>query len=192
MTKTKIHVLLLGLVLSAAAPLAVCADEISKDEQKLGSVSGDLDNDAVNPEKEKTVVDRLKAEFKVEDIRIQSLRDQKLGYGEIAIVLALAQKMPGGITDANVLAIMTLRQGPPVMGWGQIAKKQGLKLGAVVSKVKKIGTSARKQFTTETANRNKKERLEKSGRPDKPERPEKMERPEKPERPESPGNHGRH
>ena len=81
----------------------------------------------------------------MDDARVQGLRDQKLGYGEIGIVLSLASQLPGGIDDANVQKIMTLRQGPPVQGWGKIAKDLGLNLGKAVSQVKRTEAAVRKQ-----------------------------------------------
>lgn len=115
--------------------------------------------------------EKLKTEYKVDEARIESLRAKSLGYGEIKNVLAIAEKMPGGISDANVDKIMALRQGPPVMGWGEIAKKQGVTLGSVV------GKGAEKK-------------AEKASKPGKP---EKAVRPEKPSRPERPGKaeHGK-
>lgn len=179
--------LYLSVVLAfCAASFAAAAEGSSKDEQKLEQTSSDLDRDAAPPEGQKAVESRLKSEFKVDDARVQGLRDQKLGYGEISIVLALAQKMPGGITDANVQAIMSQRQGPPVMGWGQIAKKQGVKLGQVISKVKSVDAAARKHERTESKKREKgEERAERAGRPERPERPERAERHEGAGRPEN-------
>ncbi len=66
------------------------------------------------------------------------MRDKKMGYGEIAIALSLCQKMPGGATDANIQQVMAMRQGTPAMGWGEIAKKLGTKLGPAVSQVRNV------------------------------------------------------
>lgn len=120
---------------------------------------------------------KLKEEYKVDDARIQSLRDKKLNDSEINKVLAIAEKMPGGITDANVNTVVGLRQGPPVMGWGQIAQKQGFKLGSV------MGKGADK----------KAEKADKPAKAEKAERPEKAAHPEKAERPERPAKaeHGK-
>ena len=110
------------------------------DESALEGKAAALDKKAGGPEGEKPIVERLEKEFKVDDARIKSLRDKKLGYGEIAIALSLAEKMPGGITDANVDKIMSMRKGPPVEGWGNIAKKLGTKLGPVISRVERVGS----------------------------------------------------
>lgn len=114
---------------------------------------------------------KLKEEYKVDDGRIQSLRDKKLNDSEINKVLAIAEKMPGGITDANVDKIVAMRQGPPVMGWGQIAQKQGFTLGSVMGK-----GSEKKALKGEKPA--KAEKAEKAARPEKAGKPERVERPE--------------
>ena len=181
MKNNRTRLLLAGLFLCAALP--VLAQEKSGDEKKVEKAAMEVDGDAGKPEGGGLVVDKLKTEFGVDEARIQGLRDQKLGYGGVSIVLSLAQTMPGGITDGNVQKIMALRQGPPVMGWGKIAKELGLKLGPVISKVKKISAEARKQ-----AARIKKGEKGKMEKHERHEKPEKMGRPEKGARP---GTHGR-
>lgn len=119
--------------------------------------------------------ERLKAEYKVDDARINALRDKKYGYGEIKKVLSLASKMEGGITDENVAKITAMRDAK--MGWGQIAKKQGVHPGSINGKGPEKWTE-------------KGEKPEKAGKPEKAERPEKAEKPEKPARPEK--SHGKH
>ncbi|HBL17064.1 MAG: hypothetical protein A2X36_16590 [Elusimicrobia bacterium GWA2_69_24] len=183
----------LSLVLVfCAASYAAALDLLPKDEQKLAKLVTDLDKEAALPDGPGKVGSKLMDQFKVDDARIQGLRGQKLGYGEVSIVLALAEKLPGGISDVNVDSIMALRKGPPVMGWGQIAKKQGVKLGQVLSKVKKVEAAAKwqgKAEAEEMENMGKKaEKAEESARPEKPER---MDRPERPERPAKP-EHSKH
>ena len=154
--------------------------EASKEEARIEKDASALDKDTNKPEGEKMVVQRLEKEFNVDDTRIKSLRDQKLGYGEIAIVLTMAEKLPGGITDATVNKIMSMRQGPPVEGWGKIAMKLGFKLGPVISKVERVKAEAHRDI--EKVHREKVEKLEKK---------EKHEKVEKIERHERPGRKGR-
>ena len=154
--------------------------EASKEEVRIEKDASALDKDTNKPEGEKMVVQRLEKEFNVDDARINSLRDQKLGYGEIAIVLTMAEKLPGGITDATVNKIMSMRQGPPVEGWGKIAMKLGFKLGPVISKVERVKAEAHRDI--EKVHREKVEKLEKK---------EKHEKVEKIERHERPGRKGR-
>ncbi|MDA8245107.1 MAG: hypothetical protein M0025_13425 [Elusimicrobia bacterium] len=162
--------LLAGLLLGAALP--VLAQSKSPDEKKLDKSSLTMDKDAATPEGEKAVAARLTEEFKVDAARVQGLRDQKLGYGEVGIVLSLAQKLEGGITDANVQKIMDMRKGPPVQGWGEIAKQLGLKLGPVVSQVKKVSAAAHREAAAGMKKEGKMERKEGM----KQERHERMER----------------
>jgi hypothetical protein len=121
----------------------------TKEEKTLKKESTEINTTADTDKGAAVVVQRLEKEFGVTDTQIQALRDQKLGFGEIAIVFSLAQKMTGGITDANIQSVMTLREGPPVMGWGEIAKKLGFKLGPTISQVEKLNKETGKDLGRE-------------------------------------------
>ena len=149
------------------------AEEASQNEKDLGTAAASVDQAGSQGEGQKMVLSRLETTFNVDAARIDSLRSQKLGYGEIATVLALAQNMSGGITDDNVNSILAMRTGPPHMGWGEIARSLGEKLGAVISKVNEVAKGSH-------------EGIEKPERASRPEKPEKPERPEKPEKPAKP------
>ena len=123
-----------------------------------------------------------------------------MGYGEVNITLALAEKLvaageatslqsaltgttttvtnPDGTTTTTTSGGILALRGDG-MGWGQIAKELGFKLGAVMG-----------QGKTETATAAKAERQAKVdtrvAKVDRPVRPEKAERPQRPERPERP------
>jgi len=137
---------------------AVWAAE-SKEEQGLQKEAAEINTTAGNAQGEKVVIQRLEKDFNVSNDRIQGLRDQKLGYGEIAITLSLCQKMPGGITDANIHQVMTMRQGPPTMGWGDIAKKLGTKLGPAISQVTNVNKEISREMKHEA--KGDKEHMEK-------------------------------
>lgn len=156
----------LGWVTSAGA-------KAGDEEKKLESSAQAIDTEASQPEGRKAVVERFTSQFGVEETRIEDLRAQKLGYGEISIAFSLAQKMPGGITDENMDKVLALRKGEEgKMGWGNVAKKLDLQLGQVVSGVEKTQKPARP------------EKAEKTTRPEKLEKPEKPDRFFKPEKPE--------
>jgi hypothetical protein len=87
------------------------------------------DEEGSTPDGAEGVRDRLAAKFDVDESRIDSLRDEKLGYGEIDHALTLAERLPGGITDENVNHVLELRQ-EQGMGWGQIAHEFDTSLGA--------------------------------------------------------------
>jgi len=139
------YIIVSALVLTLTMLSAAWAVE-TKEEKNLQKESAEI-NATAGTEKGATVVtQRLEKEFNVTGTQIQGLRDKKLGYGEIAIVFSLAQKMTGGITDANIQSVMTLREGPPTMGWGEIAKKLGTKLGPTISQVKSVNKDTEREM----------------------------------------------
>lgn len=131
-------ILTIALALCLLAPGIAVSATVSSEERNLEQEATRLDKHAAAPQGEKAVSQKLQDEFKVTAAQVQALRDRKMGYGEIGIAYSLAKQMPGGITDANMNKIMTMRQGPPTMGWGNIAKDLGTKLGPAVSQVKNV------------------------------------------------------
>jgi len=118
---------------------------------------------------------------------VQDLRQKKLGYGQISILLALTAKQPDPTTAKTLSEIVAMRQGGT--GNGRLAKELGYKsLGAVIKSVKAtetgVGTVSASARTEKAEKPGKPEKIEKVEKPDRPDRPEK---PEKPERPEKPG-----
>lgn len=110
----------------------------SKDERNLEKEIAGLDKTATEPGGEQAVLARIEQDFKIAPERVRGLRTKGLGYGEIITMLSLAQKMPGGVADENIDRIRSLRQGPPPLGWGMVAKQVGAKLGMTVSRVKRV------------------------------------------------------
>lgn len=116
----------------------------TKDEKNLEREISRLSRTASEPRGEQAVAGRIAANLKVAPEKIQGLLGRGLGYGEVAAVLAIARRMTGGITDANIERVLALRQGPPVLGWGAIAKQAGVKVGTAVSQIRKISNEARR------------------------------------------------
>ena len=139
------YIIISTLLLSLAAAGTVLAAE-TREEKNLNKEAAAISATAKTSQGEKVVVGRLEKEFNVTDTRIRGLRAKKLGYGEISIVLSLAQKMSGGTTDANIQQVMTLRQGPPRMGWGEVCKKLGAKLGPMVSQMRTMNRETRREM----------------------------------------------
>ncbi len=166
--KTVLFAFAVSVVLTLAGMTSAAT---SKTEKKLGTDITAINKMGSEDKGGAVVMQRLEKEFNVTDTQITSLRDQKLGYGEISTVFALAQKM-GGITDANISKIMTLRQGPPVMGWGEIAKKLDLKLGSVVSSVHKVESSSERMIAqeekTDHGGMDRTDRMDRMDRTDRP------------------------
>lgn len=96
---------------------------------------------------------------------VQNLRQQKLGYGEISILLALTAGQPDPTTAKSLNGILGLRQ--VGAGWGKIARHLGYpSLGAVNKSVKATEAGVEKVSASGKA--------EKVGQIDKPERAEKV------------------
>jgi hypothetical protein len=121
---------------------------------------------------------------------------KKMGLGNVNIALALAE---ASLNDRNITNPTTtqlrdtlvgtkttdgiLQMRADGMGWGQIAKELGFKLGEVV------GKAPSKSTDTAQSSSAKAERV--SARADKPDRPAKIERPDRPSRPDRPERAGK-
>ncbi len=171
--KRSLLILIVGVIAALAGTGTAWAD-LSKAEKNLERESKRLNDTAAKPDGEKAVLRKIEAEFKVSDAQVQALRDRKLGYGEIAVVLSLAQKMPGGVIEVNVQKVLSMRQGPPVAGWGQVARQLGIKLGATVSQVKKMNNDSNREIKKDHA------RAGKAGKKAQKEQPQEKKDPETP------------
>ena len=164
------------------------------DVEEVTDEMDDINDDASTAAGEAAVVGKIVNEFGVDETLVQDLRAQKLGYGEITLALSLAERLPGGITDENLDKVLDLRQGPPVQGWGNVAKSLELSLKPSKAKLEKVGEAAVKKgddAKKEGVKQEKTEKVEKAEKTQKHERIEKMERVEKPERPERPERGGK-
>jgi hypothetical protein len=147
--KRSMYMIISMLVLSLTMLGAAWAAE-SKEEINLRKDAAAIDTTAGHAQGEKVVVQRMKTDFSVTDAQVQGMRDKKMGYGEISIVLSLCKKMPGGATEANIQQVMTMRQGPPIMGWSEVAKKLGTTLGPAVSQVRNVHREVNREMKHET------------------------------------------
>ena len=170
----------------AASPVVFASTDIEVTiEQEVVIIN----DEASAPEGEAAVIGKIEKEFNVDESVIAGLRGQKLGYGEISIALSLAERLPGGITAENIDRIISMRQGPPVEGWGNIARDLDLSLKPAAGHLEKVSAGAKKEPATHE-NRTKleraakPERVEKAQRPERVERVERLERIERPDRPE--------
>ena len=173
MKNTKLRLLLAGLFLCAAG-MPVFALEKSPDEQRLEAAARELDKKY--SEGQQRVEEKISAEFGVAEGLVMGLRYKKMRYGEIAIALGLAQGLHRIIKDEDLHKIVVLRRGPPVMGWGRIAGDLGLKLGPVISKVRKLSGEVRKG---EKADKAKEDKIAKEEKDKDAKMAEKMARPGK-------------
>lgn len=169
-----VSLLMLGNVVSVA-----WADE----EQTLTQKAAAL-NTTTSAQQKGARVQALAKQFKVSEARVTELRNQKMGWGEITISLAMAEHLSATsktplTTEQALTKIEQLRS--EKIGWGKIALDLGFKLGPVVSAVE------RGEKTIHTADREAGVRMEQSTRAEKAERAERAERPVHVDRPERPG-----
>jgi hypothetical protein len=175
-------------VVFAISPVIAATDiEVTMEEEAVT-----INEEAALPDGEPAVIGKIKKEFDVDEALISDLRAQKLGYGEITIALSLAERLPGGINDENIEKILSMRQGQPVEGWGNIARELGLKLNPSAERLERVSDETavenaemeRPERTTRVERTGKPERVEKVEKLERVERVERVERIERPERPE--------
>jgi hypothetical protein len=164
----------------------------STDEATLEATAKTIDQDSANKGHAKHVA-TLARQFQLTPEEIQELRAKKQGWGEITIQLAMAQHL--STTDATtyptlqsaLVKIESLRG--EKMGYGNIAKELGFKLGPVVNDAKQVRNELARDLRAERVQ--KAEKLEKTERAERTERPTRPERPERPQRPDKPERLGR-
>lgn len=131
---------------------------------------------ATTPDGRRRVAETIARQFGVPEKVVSGLRARRMGYGEVTIALALSQQLmrrEKGLSQTQAIdKVVALRKSG--MGWGVVARDLGLKLGDVVSEVKKADAQVARHDTTKIA------KAEKPARPEKPGKLEKMDRPEKP------------
>jgi len=177
-----------------AGPLATLAaddaKDIQKNEQRLQANVKKLDADAARaattPEGQRRLDERLAKQFNVDSSIVTGLRGRHFSYGQATIALALSQQLmkqdPTLTQQAALDKIVAERQAEK--GWGVIAHDMKLKLGDVMSAVKKADKAAdHVAGKPDKADQN----VAKIDKPDKPEKVDKPDKPEKPARPEKPG-----
>lgn len=173
---------------AAKAPAAPAAKPLTDAERKtveeLQAEQKRLDTDsarvmAATTDGRHRVTETIAKQFGVPDKVVDELRARKMGYGEVTIALALSQQlMKKGLGQQQAIdKIVGMRKSG--MGWGVVARDLGLKLGGVISDVKKADKQLAKLDTVKTA---RAEKVEKAAKAEKPGKPEKMERPTKPEK----------
>src|SRR5438128_2007937 len=183
-----------GLLMAGVAltfPVAVAAEDVKDQnhERQLQADAQQLDADATRasntPDGQRRVTERIAKEFKVQPSVVTDLHSRMGGYGQATIALALSQELMKQDKTLSQQAaldhIVALRQ--EGKGWGVIAHELGVKLGHVVSDVKR----AEKATDRVAGKPDKADKVAKAEKPEKPEKPEKMEKMEKPAKPEKPG-----
>jgi len=120
------------------ATLMVClvaAPAWGQEESALMDSAQKIDQQGSTADGEAAVKLSLQKTFNIDNGTIEGLKARDLGLGEIAILLAVAEKMPGGVTGSNMDDIVPMCQGKPSMSWEDIAKTVGVDIGPVAGRV---------------------------------------------------------
>jgi len=185
-----------GLMIAGVAlviPVAALADDakdIQKNERQLQAEAKKVDADAARaastPDGQRRLEERLAKQFNVDPSVVTGLRNRNLSPGQTTIALALSQELMKRDKNLSQQAALDqiLKERQAGKGWGVIAHELGLKLGHVVSEVKKADKAA---DNVAKGKPDKPDHVAKVEKPDKPEKVDKPDKPEKPARPEKPG-----
>ncbi len=152
--RRSIAISVLAVLLSAFLATAAWAQATTDSESRLDQDSTSLDNDGSTSAGAAAVAQTIESMFGVTSAQVTALRGDGLGYGEIVILLSLAQTMTGGLSTANIDAVLAMRQGPPVLGWGKIAQDMGVNLGKVVSGIAKVADRSQAILRGQSASNN--------------------------------------
>jgi len=184
MTRSFVGVLLM-VGFAVGLPMASLAEDAKDTQQKerqLQAEARQLNADATRAantqDGQRRLDERLAKQFNVNESLVTQLRTERhLSYGQATIALALSQQLmkQQGLDQQTALdRIIAERQAGK--GWGVIAHDHNLKLGRVISDVKKADTAA-------THIAGKPDKVDRNvAKVDKPDKPEKPARPEKPGR----------
>jgi len=143
------------------------ADRLQADVKQLDADGAAM---AAAPEGRRRVTERIAKQFKVSESVVEGLRNRKMGYGEVTATLALAEalmKRDKSLTQAKAIDSVLARRAAG-QGWGQIAHTLDLKMGSIMSEVKK----ADKQMDVP-----KIDKVAKADKPDKTDKPQRAEKP---------------
>ncbi len=129
---------LMSLPVFFAVP-AVYAQTVAND-QVIEVVSSAIDQEAGKLGGIKTVSTHLRKQFHINEEIIFSLRERKIGYGDINTVLAVAEQMPGGINKDNLEEVVNMRGGHSgTESWNKITDYLGIKIDSIVHRTQAVG-----------------------------------------------------
>jgi hypothetical protein len=174
-----------ALAVPRAAATADDAKDIAKHGQQVQAKARELDADAARasstPDGQRRLTERIAKQFNVQSSVVTDVRARTGSYGQATIALALSQElMKRDKTLSQQAALNTiLAERQAGKGWGVIAHNFDLKLGHVISELKKADKAA-----DHVAGKPEKEpKVAKVEKAEKPDKPEKLEKPAKPEKP---------
>jgi len=83
--------------------------------------------------------------------RIAALLADGMEEGDAAAALAVAERLPGGLTDANIAAVVKLWKAAPAGGWTGIAKTLGVGADKVALAIERVAPPAARPATSSAA-----------------------------------------
>jgi hypothetical protein len=121
------------LVLTAGTVMAATSSTPSpKDVGKMNAEISLLNSYKSLPQGDKIISKQLTDTFSVTKDKVDSLLSKTLQIGDAAAVLAFAEKLSGGITDANINKVVTMKSRG---GWDQVARNLNVDMASVAGKL---------------------------------------------------------
>ncbi len=124
-------------------------------EMRLGSDVAYLNSLGRSADGEKSLSQSLESRFRPEPGQIAELRKQRLGYGDISVVLTLASRLRGGISSDNIERIVSLWKSPRAGNWGKVARSLGVRVERVVLQIESLKARPAKTSLGATASRSR-------------------------------------
>jgi len=126
------------------------SEELWVEQKKLDTDSGRVK--AATPDGRRRVAETIAKQFNVPEKLVNDLRGRKVADGEITAALALSQQLMKHDKVSRQQALdRILAARKSGQGWGAIARNLGLKLGDVVTDVKKTDKQLAKLTTVKVA-----------------------------------------
>ncbi|HUI70914.1 MAG TPA: hypothetical protein VL354_10380 [Spirochaetia bacterium] len=122
-------------------------------EMRLGRDVAYLNRIGRSPTGEKSLSLSLESRFRPGPGQIAELHKQRLGYGDISVVLAVASWLHGGVTRQNIERIVSLWKSPRSGSWSKIARSLGVRVDRVVLQIESLRGAQTKTAVGATASR---------------------------------------
>lgn len=122
-------------------------------EMRLGKDVAYLNNVGRSASGERSLSRSLQEKFGADAAQIEGLRKQRLGYGDISVVMALASRLHGGISRLNIERIVSRWRAPRSGDWARIARSMGVRVDRVVLQIESLTTRENRTSVGTTAAR---------------------------------------
>jgi hypothetical protein len=122
-------------------------------EMRLGKDVAYLNALGRNAGGERSLNLSLESRFKTGPEQIAELRKQRLGYGDISVVLALSSRLRGGISRQNIERIVSMWRSPRSGNWGTIVRSLGVRVDRVVLQIESLKARPARTSMGATASR---------------------------------------